>query len=273
MTDEIDLLRSRRPDAAGPTDELIRKERTQFMALVENDQLAARAARRRRFGTRGARLAAAAVAALVVAGGATAASIIVPDDVKENLGITIVGTPLAGEDAGATELSVDGEKAVRRASGSAAGGGTVELWSAPNREGGTCEIIRRLAASGEPAAPGVVRCGTSIGDENVAIGRTDGPSIIQAGTLTSPDGLDARVEAVEGGRSTVYGTAPAGARQVAAVSADGTRTVTEVAAGGWFIVDSPSLVERLDVLDGSGAVVDTVAVEAPELAVDGAIKP
>src|SRR5579862_2698392 len=120
MNDELETLRSFRPDAAGPIDALQLDERIAFMETIAHT--AAGPLRKRPWlGPRRRALLVVAVALLAAAGTAGAAGII-PDDVQQALGLAAVHTPDAA-------LTPQIDQAVERTSAPTAGGGTLELWT------------------------------------------------------------------------------------------------------------------------------------------------
>ena len=129
MNDELDALRSFRPEAAGPTDALQLQERTALMNTIAHPPTG-RPRRMPRLHPRRRILLGIAVA-LVTAVGAAGATGIIPDDVQQALGLAAAHTPDAS-------LTPQIDQAVERTSAPTADGGTLELWTAPTTGGGTC---------------------------------------------------------------------------------------------------------------------------------------
>ena len=202
MNDELDVLRSFRPEAAGPTETRVLQERSVFM-----DAITAEPARSRRRRPRGRRQMVLAVAAtLAVAGGAAAGiSRLIPDDVSR---VLTEQTP----DAGGFAPLVD--QAVQRAAAPTADGGTVQVWSAPTRGGGTCAFLRYTAASGTTGA-GPVACQVPL----------------SGGT---PD-LDLGMDMTASGLLTVFGHVPPSAARVRIDRSAGKPVVVRPTAEGWFL--------------------------------------
>src|SRR5262249_1576641 len=128
MTDELDTLRSFRPEATGPTDALTTEGRNTLMTAIDAERLPRPARRRRRF----VRVALGLAAALVAVGSVAAAAGLIPDDVRQSLGLASDVDPA---------LAPNVDEAVQRASAASPDGGTVELWTAPTNGGGTCAYL------------------------------------------------------------------------------------------------------------------------------------
>ena len=153
MNDELDALRSFRPEATGPTDALQRQER---IALMETIAHAPSGAPRRLPRLRPRRRILLGIAiALVAAVGTAGASGMIPADVQQALG-------LAAADHTDAALTPQIDQAVERASAPTADGGTVQLWTAPTNGGGTCAYVRQLDAAGAPTDSGPISCAVSI---------------------------------------------------------------------------------------------------------------
>src|SRR5262249_55577519 len=145
MNDELDALRSFRPQATGPTEPVRLQAR---LALMETLADAPTGTFRRRARLRSPRRVVLAVAVAVVAVvGTAAAAGVIPDDVRQALGLAAAHTP-------DTSLTPQVDQAVERTSTPTADGGTLELWTAPTTGGGTCAYLRQLDPAGTPTDPG-----------------------------------------------------------------------------------------------------------------------
>ena len=87
MNDELDTLRTFRPEAAGPTDDLTLEGRNALMTAIDAEPLPRPTPRRRLLGRRRIRVALVFAAALVAVGSVAAAAGLIPDDVRESLGL------------------------------------------------------------------------------------------------------------------------------------------------------------------------------------------
>ena len=148
-TAPFDSLRSFRPEATGPTAALVTEGRNALMTSIDAEPLPQPAPRRRLLGRRRVRVAAVFAVALVAVGSVAAAAGLIPDDVRQGLG-------LAGDFE--PSLAPNTDNAVKRATAANPDGGTVELWTAPTSGGGSCGYLRHLDASGAPTDARGVTC-------------------------------------------------------------------------------------------------------------------
>jgi hypothetical protein len=281
MSDEIDALRSFRPEATGPTDALTHDERTAFMETITRGPLPPASSRRRarrRLGGR-QRLALAFVAGLVAVGGAAAGAGLIPDDVQRTLG-------LAGE-AGDSAFAPKVDEAVERASAPTADGGTVELWTAPTSGDGTCAYLRHLDAAGTPTDnDGVVTCqrtsagpgpggGTAAGKTTVTgqvtgVGGSGdgGGGLLMMGGAGAGGEMQMQMERAAGGELTVFGRVPADASRVVLTDLDGAVIGTAAAQDGWFILSvsdrEPASLGSIEARSGTGSVLSSLPLATPE---------
>lgn len=258
MNDELDMLRSFRPEAAGPTDDLTLEGRNTLMDAIDAERLP-RPARRRRF----VRVALVLAAALVAVGSVAAAAGLIPDDVRQGLGLASDMDPV---------LAPNVDEAVKRASAATPDGGTIELWTAPTNGGGTCAYLRHLDANGNPADKRGVACQAAlaggdrvIGSATQSGGSGGGTTMMGAG---GAGGMSYHLEWSSGGPVTLYGKAPEGATEVALTQANGAVTTAPVTADGWWLVVLPASTdtdsfERLEARSGSGAAVASTPLRTP----------
>jgi hypothetical protein len=270
MTDELDTLRSLRPEAAGPTDALAQEGRNALMNAIDAERLP-RPARRRRF----VRVAVVCAAALVVVGSVAAAAGLIPDDVRQSLG-------LAGDFDPAFSAQTD--QAVKRASAVNPAGGTVELWTAPTESGGACAYLRHLDADGTPTDDRGVSCvapldgGARMGgfSQSSAPG-AGGVGTAGGGAMFASDGTSVHTEWGDGRPVTLYGKAPAGTAEIAVTAADGSVTTAPVTDEGWYLVvlpagTDPDSLRSLDARSASGTTLVTVPLHfAQPVPVPGAV--
>ena len=209
--DELDELRSFRPEATGPTDVLARDERNAFMQAITNDtahQPTKRPLRRRL--PRGRRVVLAFAVALVAAGGAAGAAGLIPDDVQRTLGLTAGGDPA---------FEANPSEATKRGSTTAADGTVVELWTAPTKGGGTCAYLRHLDAAGKPADGAPVTCQITTG-EGATKGQVRGSGVAGPSTGASLSiggsggSLNTDMQEQAAGGVVAYGEAPKGTARV-----------------------------------------------------------
>lgn len=245
MTDELDVLRSLRPDAVGPSAAITTTERDALVALISQSTEQTKRAepvtssppRRRK------RVAAILAVSLLGAGGIASAAGLIPDDVRSTFD-SVNGGP-NGDAARADDARL-------RASMPATGGGTVQLWSAPTTGGGECGYLRHLGPDDKPDAD---RSAAGVGCATPA----DGSSKPATGTR-----LDALVD---GGDSqsgaTIYGRAPAGATAVVIELADGTAVRVAVTADAWYLAalptaKTPTAVRSVTARDRAGRALETL---------------
>jgi hypothetical protein len=241
MNNELDALRSFRPEATGPTDALQLQERIAFMETLSHPRAGA-LRRKRRLGSPRRVVVAIAIVVLTVVGTAAAAGLI-PDDVRQALGLAAAHTP-------DTSLIPQIDQAVVRTSTPTADGGTLELWTAPTSGGGTCAYLRQLDAAGAPTDPGPISCAVSIADGRLgeitvtgqagshAAGRT-----MTLGDLFGGGRLSAQIQVDASGAATLFGLAPNEVANVEVVdSATGVGGVLAEAAAnnGWFLLTLPA---------------------------------
>jgi hypothetical protein len=256
MNDELDTLRSFRPEAVGPPDALTQEGRNALMTAIDAERLP-RPTRRRR---RSVRVALVFAAALVAVGSVAAAAGLIPDDVRQSLGLASSIDPV---------LAPNVDDAVKRASAASPDGGTVELWTAPTNGGGTCAYLRHLDGSGVPADDRGVACQAALADGG-AVGsamRGGGPgaSTVMMSAGGSADGMSYHVEWASGRPVTLYGKAPDGATEVALTHRDGTVTTAPVAEDGWWLLVLPASADpdsfkQLEARSASGIAVATAPI-------------
>jgi hypothetical protein len=262
MSDELDALRSFRPEATGPTDALQLEERIAFMNTLARVP-AGRRGRMLRLRPRRRILLGVAVA-LVAAVGTAGASGIIPDDVQQALGLA------AAHNVNAS-LTPQIDQAVERASASTADGGTVQLWTAPTNGGGTCAYVRHLDAAGAPTDSGPISCAVSLsggGRMGEVVGRAGSRS---SGTMMSSEGsvggasMSTQVDGT--GAATLFGQAPGDVAKVEVVDSAGAVLGEAAATNGWFVLTLPagtaSTMTSLVAQSASGASISTVAIAVP----------
>jgi hypothetical protein len=275
MIDELDALRSFRPEATGPTDALQLQER---IALMETLAHAPAGGRRRvpRLRPRRGILLGIAIA-LVTAVGTAGATGMIPDDVQQALGLA------AARDMDAS-LTPQIDQAVERASAPTADGGMVELWIAPTNGGGTCAYLRRLDAAGAPTDSGPISCAASIaggGRMGAMFGQSGSPrpagGTMMAGGRLGGGQVSAQIEADASGAATLFGQAPSSVAKVQVLDSAGAVLGEAAANDGWFLLPLPpgaaSAAASLVARSASGASVGTVPISAavpPTTATTGA---
>ncbi len=238
MNDELDVLRSFRPGADGPTDALQLRER---IALMETLVHAPTGASRRKPRVPSARRIVLAIAiALVTAVGTAAAAGMIPDDVQQALGLAAAHGPGAS-------LTPQIDEAVERTSTPTAGDGTLELWTAPTTGGGTCAYLRQLDAAGAPTDPGPITCAVSIAGGRMgemtmtgqagshAAGRT-----MTLGDLFGDGRISAQIQVDASGAATLFGLAPNSVAKVQVVDSVGAVLGEAAANDGWFLLTLPA---------------------------------
>ena len=260
-TAPLDSLRSFRPEATGPTAALVTEGRNALMTSIDSERLPQPAPRRRLLGRRSVRVALVLATALVAVAGVAAATGLIPDDVRQSLGLA------SNFDSA---LAPKTDDAVKRATAANPDGGTVELWTAPTNGGGDCAYLRHLDASGTPTDARRVTCGVSLGDgrrvEGISQsvgGHNGGGGSVSVGGAQG--GLTALMDWSAGDPLTVYGQAPAGATEVAVEHADGTVTKAPVVDGWWLAVfaggtDHESLA-GIEARSASGATLGSAPLE------------
>jgi hypothetical protein len=264
MNDELDTLRSFRPEAARPTGALQLRERN---ALMETIARTPTTSPRRTRHLRPRRRIALGIAVLVLAAAGTAgATGIIPEDVQQALGLVSAHTPDAA-------LAPEIDQAVEQTSAPAAGGGTIELWTAPTTGGGTCAYLRHLDASGTPTDSGPISCVVSIAGggrtgESMGVsaspGRETQPGVtVVAGRGALGDGGSAQFESDSTG-ATVFGQAPSGAAAVEVVDASGSVVAEAAPINGWYLLSLPpdeaSAAASIVALSASGASLATTGI-------------
>jgi hypothetical protein len=272
MNDELDTLRSFRPEATGPTDALQLQERTALMETIATAPSGAPHRMPRLTRRRGVVLGIAV--ALVAAAGAAGATGVIPVDVQQELGFAASQSP----DSALTPLV---DQAVQRASAPTADGGTLQLWTAPTDGGGTCAYLRHLDASGSPTDSGPISCAVSLpGGAQLRTGIQRASVAGNAGSATSGhsfgsssfdssssgSGGNTQVEVDSTGAATVFGQAPDSVANVEVVDASGTVLGQAAVQDGWYLVtlsastasSAASLVEQ----SASGATVSTQPLHA-----------
>jgi hypothetical protein len=263
MNDELDTLRSFRPEATGPTADLTLAGRSSLMEAIDAERSPLPAPRRRLPGRRGVRVALVFATALVAVGSVAAAAGLIPDDVQQSLGLA------GGVDPAFTAQT---DQAVQRASAASPDGGTIELWTAPTESGGTCAYLRHLGADGTPTDDRGVACETPVdggarigGFSETRVAGTGGAAMHGAGggAMFGAGGTSVHAEWGEGRPTTLYGKAGAGATAVAVTTADGSVTTAPVTGDGWYLVvipagtDADSL-RTLEARSASGTALATV---------------
>jgi hypothetical protein len=239
MTDALDVLRSFRPEAIGPTDALQHRKRIAFMETLARPRPGpSRWRPRLRLPRRVALGVAVAVVAVV---GTAAAAGIIPDDVRHALGLAAAHTP-------DTSLTPQIDEAVERTSTPTADGGTLELWTAPTTGGGTCAYLRHLDASSAPTDPGPISCAVSIvgGGRPGAMTMTEPAGSHAAGkTMTMGDLFDggrlsAQIQVAADGAATLLGLAPNNVANVEVVDSAGAVLAEAATNNGWFLLTLPA---------------------------------
>jgi hypothetical protein len=263
MNDELDALRSFRPEAAGPTEGLQLQERLAFKARLARTSTGR--FRRKAFQRSPRRVALAVAIAVVTIVGTAAAAGVIPDDVRQALGLASAGTPDAS-------LTPQIDQAVERTSTPTADGGTLELWTAPTTGGGTCAYLRQLDATGVPTDPGPVSCAVSIagsgrmGEMTMTgqAGSRGASRTMTLGDLFAGGRLSAQVQIDASGAATLFGVAPNEVANVEVVdSADGVGAVLADARtnDGWFLLTlPPDAVSAADSMVAQSTSGDTLAV-------------
>jgi hypothetical protein len=267
MNDALDALRSFRPEAVGPTDALQLEERIAFMETLAHATTRERRRVPRLRARRGVLLGIAI--ALVAAVGTASATGMIPDDVQQALGLAAA----RGENAA---LTPQVDQAVERASAPTADGGTLELWTAPTKVGGTCAYLRRLDATGAPADSGPISCAVRLaggGMMGSAMGGAQAARSHQATTTMSIGGpladgrLSAQLELDANGAGTLFGQVPGNVAKVEVVDAAGAVLAEAAAKDGWFLLTLPagaaSTAVSLVAQSASGASIDTVSIAPP----------
>ena len=259
---ELDALRSFRPEATGPTDALQLRER---IALMETIAHAPTGASRKMPRLRPRRRILLGIAiALVTAVGAAGATGIIPDDVQQALGLAAANSPDA-------LLTPQIDQTVERTSAPTADGGTLELWTAPTTGGGTCAYLRQLDAAGAPTDSGPVSCAVSIagggGMGETTIGQAESPRAGKTMTIGGPLGdghLSAQFETDATGAAILFGQAPGSVAKVDVIDSAGAVLGEAAATDGWFLLtlpaDAASAAASLVVQSASGASIDTVPI-------------
>jgi hypothetical protein len=261
MNDELDALRSFRPEATGPTDALQLQERT---ALIETLSHAPTGAPRRMPRLRPRRRILLGIAlALVTAVGTAGATGIIPADVQQALGLAAAHSPDAA-------LTPQIDQAVERTSAPTAAGGTLELWTAPTTGGGTCAYLRQLDAAGAPTDSGPISCAVSIaggGKMGEMFGSSASPGAGSGMTINARLGdghLSAQIEVDATGAATLFGQAPDSVANVEVVDSAGAVLGEAAATGGWFLLTLPpsaaSAAVSLVAQSATGASIDTVPI-------------
>jgi hypothetical protein len=260
MIDELDALRSFRPEATGPTDALQLQERIALMETLAH----APAGRRRRVPRLRPRILLGVAVALVTAVGTAGATGMIPDDVQQALGLA------AAHDI-APSLSPQIDQAVERASAPTAGGGTVELWIAPTNGGGTCAYLRQLDAAGAPTDSGPISCAVSIaggGRMGQTFGQSGSPrpagGTMMVGGSLGGGRVSAQVEVDASGAATLFGQEPGSVAKVEVVDSAGAVLGEAAANDGWFLLTlsagAASAAASLVAQSASGASVGTVPI-------------
>jgi hypothetical protein len=262
MNDELSALRSFRPEATGPSEHVRLLERSAF---VETLARAPAGAFRRKPLLRSPRRVVLAVAiAVVTIVGTAAAAGVIPDDVRQALGLAAAHTPDAS-------LTPQVDQAVERTSTPTADGGTLELWTAPTTGGGTSAYLRRLDAAGAPTDPGPISCAVSIAGGRMGETTMNGLAGSQAagrtmtlGYLFADGRLSAQIQVDAGGAATLFGLAPSGVANVEIVDSAGAVLGEAAADNGWFLLtlpaDAMSAADALVVQSTSGAALATMRI-------------
>ena len=264
MNDELDALRSFRPEATGPTDALQLQERTALMKTIAHAPTGAARRLPRRRPRR--RLLLGIAIALVTAVGTAGATGLIPDDVQQALGLAAAHSPDAS-------LTPKIDQAVERTSAPTADGGTLELWTAPTTGGGTCAYLRRLDAAGAPADSGPISCAVSLAGGGrmgeTTIGQAGSPGAGETMAIGGPLGdghLSAQIEIDATGAATLFGQAPGSVAKVEVVDAAGAVLGEATANDGWFLfalpADAVSAAASLVAQSASGASIDTLPIAA-----------
>jgi hypothetical protein len=261
MNDELDALRSFRPEATGPTDALQLQERTALMETISHVRTGAPRRMPRPRPRR--RILLGIAIALVTAVGAAGATGIVPDDVQQALGLAAAHSPDAA-------LTPQIDQAVERTSAPTADGGTLELWTAPTTGGGTCAYLRQLDATGAPSDSGPISCAVSIaggGRMGEMFGSSASPRAGSGMTINGRLGdgqVSAQMEIDATGAATIFGQAPSSVANVEIVDSAGAVLGQAAANDGWFLLTLPadvaSAAASLVVQSASGASIDTVPI-------------
>jgi hypothetical protein len=266
MNDELDVLRSFRPEATGPTDALQLQERTALMETISHAPTGAPRRLPRRRPRR--RIVLGIALALVTAVGTAGATGMIPDDVQQALGLAAAHSPDAS-------LTPQIDQAVERTSAPTADGGTLELWTAPTTGGGTCAYLRQLDASGAPTDSGPISCAVSIaggGRMGEMFGLSASPRPGKGMTISGRLGdgqVSAQLEVDATGAATLFGQASGGVADVEVVDSAGAVLGEAAATDGWFLLtlppDAASAAASLVAQSASGASIDTVpiAIAAP----------
>ena len=263
--DELDELRSFRPEATGPTDVLARDERNAFMQAITNDtahQPTKRPLRRRL--PRGRRVVLAFAVALVAAGGAAGAAGLIPDDVQRTLGLTAGGDPA---------FEANPSEATQRGSTTAADGTVVELWTAPTKGGGTCAYLRHLDAAGKPADGAPVTCQITTA-EGATKGQARGSGVAGPSTGVSLSiggsggSLNTDMQEQAAGGVVAYGEAPKGTARVIFTDDAGIATTAAPNADEWFVLTlplgtMPTAVRSIEARSASGTTLAHVDLPRP----------
>jgi hypothetical protein len=270
MNDELDMLRSFRPEAAGPTDALQLQERNAFMETIAKAPTGALSSRFRR---RPRRIALGIAVALLAVVGTAGATGMIPNDVEQALGLAASHSPDSA-------LTPDVHQAVERASTPAAGGGTLELWTAPTDGGGTCAYLRHLDSSGNPTDSGPISCavtfagGVRMGD-SMKSAHTAKPGGAATSDTSGPFGDGTVQVEIDSSGATAFGQAPSGAANVEVLDSNGAVLGEAASSDGWFLLsltsDATSKAASLVALSASGASLVSLPVSAaPSAPVDGA---
>ena len=263
MNDELDALRSFRPETTGPTDARQVQERIAFMETIAH---APTGAPRRLPRLRPRRRILLGIAiALVTAVGTAGATGIIPDDVQQALGLVAAHSPDAA-------LTPQVDQAVERTSTPTADGGTLELWTAPTTGGGSCAYLRRLDASGTPADSGPISCAVTIAGGGrigeTRIGQAGSPQASETMAIGGSLGdghLSAQIEVDATGAATLFGQAPGSVATVEVVDSAGTVLGEAAATDGWFLLTLPSstasAAASLVAQSATGASIDTMPIQ------------
>jgi hypothetical protein len=262
MNDELDTLRSFRPEAAGPTDALQLQERTAFMETLAHAPTRPRR-RMPRFGPRRRVFVGIAIAVVTVVGTAGAAGMI-PGDVQQALGLAAAHAPDAA-------LTPQIDQAMERASTPTSDGGTLELWTAPTDGGGTCAYLRQLDATGASTDSGPISCAVSIaGGGRMGTemsGQSSSPPAggsMRIGGALADGQANAQIQVDANGAATLFGQVPGSATNVQVVDSSGTVLGRSAASDGWFVLTLPagtaSRAASLFALSASGASLDAVPI-------------
>jgi hypothetical protein len=237
MNDELDALRSFRPEAAGPTDGVQLRERLVFLETLGSAR--AGASRGKTFLRSSRRVMLAIGIAVVTVAGTAAAAGMIPDDVQQALGLAAAHTP-------DTSLSPEIDQAVERTSTPTAGGGTLELWTAPTSGGGTCAYLRQLDAAGAPTDSGPISCAVSIaggrsGEMTMTgqAGSHGAGSTMTMGNLFDGGRLSAQIQVDASGAATLFGLAPNEVAKMEVVDSNGAVLADSTPDNGWFLLTLP----------------------------------